>query len=492
MNALSHAPPSPTAAAAAAALPDWTRLALDLQAAALQQPRLGTAAQAAACRLAQRLGARRVSLAWADARGELRLLAASDGRGEPLAAAAAGRVAADGALLAVLGECLDQGRPVRWPPAPPPAPGPAGVAVAPPPVIAAAHRAWALQHGGGVLSLPLAGTDRVAGVIGLEWADGTAPDRLAGQALEHLAALLAPLLGLMAANERSWPRRLREDAAAWLRSDDRPERRRWRALLLPAVAVLVAPLLWPVAWHVGGPARLEGGVQRVLSAPADGFIQEVHARPGDRVRAGQPLVDLADRELQLERQRWQSQLAQQREGVAAAQARSDRAALAQHQARADEAQAQLELAEQKLQRSRLVAPFDAVVVQGDLSQQLGAPVRQGAELMTLAPQDRYRVVVEVDEHDIARVAPGQPGALALSALPWDTAAITVRRISPVARPAEGRNVFEVEAALAEPPPGLRPGLLGQARLEVGQAPLAWQGLSRLGASLRQGWWRWIG
>jgi multidrug resistance efflux pump len=218
----------------------------------------------------------------------------------------------------------------------------------------------------------------------------------------------------------------------------------------------------------------------------------VHARPGERVRAGQPLVDLADRELQLERQRWQSQLAQQLEGLAAAQARADRPALAQHQARADEAQAQLELAEQKLVRSRLVAPFDAVVVQGDLMQQLGAPVRQGAELMTLAPDGSYRVIVEVDEYDIARVQPGQGGSLALSALPWQTEPLQVRRVSPVARAVEGRNVFEVEAALAAAPAGLRPGLLGQARVEVGRAPLAWQGFSRAAAALRQGWWRWIG
>lgn len=469
---------------------DWPRLALDLNAAALQRPLLQPAAQAAVCLLARRLGARSASLAWLDERGDLLLLACSDGSD---AAAPAAPHAAEwhGALLAALGECVDQRTPVSWPPeARRPATSPA--ASGGPPTISVAHRSWVARQGGGLCTLPLVRDGQAVGALALEWVDAQASSRLDREPLEHLTAWLAALLGLMQSNERPWHRRLRDGAAAWWRSDDRPQQRRWRALW-PVAAVLVAlPLLWPVGWHVGGAARLEGGVQRVLAAPSDGFIERVHARPGDHVPAGQPLVDLADRELQLERQRWHSQLAQQLEGLATAQARADRAALAQHQARADEAQAQLELAEQKLARSRLVAPFDAVVVQGDLMQQLGAPVREGAELMTLAPAGTYRVIVEVDEVDIARVQPGQGGSLALSALPWQTAELQVRRVSPVARAVEGRNVFEVEAVLVSPPAGARPGLLGQARVEVGTAPLAWQGLTRIAAVLRRGWWRWIG
>ena len=41
-------------------------------------------------------------------------------------------------------------------------------------------------------------------------------------------------------------------------------------------------------------ARLEGAVQRVLSASEDGFLREVHVRPGDLVKAGQVLAELSD------------------------------------------------------------------------------------------------------------------------------------------------------------------------------------------------------
>jgi multidrug resistance efflux pump len=305
------------------------------------------------------------------------------------------------------------------------------------------------------------------------------------ETLERLAGFMAPLLSLLRDRERPWHQILRN---RWTVATA-PWRRGGRVVL---VVALGAALVWPTTLHLGGQARLEGAVQRVLSVPADGFVQQVHARPGDSVREGQVLVELADQDLQLERQRWQSQLAQHRDAWATANARADRAQLVQNQSRADEAQAQLDLVEARLQRGRLLAPFDALVVQGDLSQQLGAPVRQGDALMTLAPRDRFRVIVQVDERDIAQVRPGLDGTLALTALPWKTLPLRVTRISPVAQAVEGRNVFEVEATLLERPADLRPGLQGHARLDAGRTPMGWRWMRRLVESVRLTLWAWWG
>jgi RND family efflux transporter MFP subunit len=456
--------------------------ALDLHAAMLEPLRLQPSAAAGVCALASALGARRVVLGWLRSNGEVTVLARSDGQWVAPVDQAQPADAVDDAMRACLGECVDQQAGVCWP-------LPAGDTPQRQPRITVAHRACHAASGGALLSLPLVHDGRVLGALTLQWADAAARDRHAVDALEHLAAWMAPVLALLQVQEEPWHRRLRQQAHAWLHSDDQPERRRWRLWLPVALTAGLLLAAWPATWHVGGQARLEGAVQRVLAAPADGFIQQVHVRPGDTVKAGQPLLELADRDLQLERQRWQSQLAQHWEGHAAAQARADRAALAQHQARADEAQAQLDLVEEKLSRSRLVAPFDGVVVQGDLSQQMGAPVKQGAELITLAPQGDYRVIVEVDERDVAELRLGQTGTLALSALPWQTTPLQVTRISPVAKAVEGRNVFEVEAALSVAQPQARPGLQGQARIAVDQAPLGWQIVRRLAGSARMLWWR---
>ncbi len=457
------------------------RVALALQAGLLEAPDLPQAAQAAACELASWAQARRVSLALMDERGVLDLLATSDGR-----VAQAGRRLVDDALAAALAEAADQACVVAWPVLPA-----LSGALAAPPCIAIAHRARVAAQGGAALSLPLVHRGQVVGALGLEWATEAARQAVSTATLEHLAAWMAPVLALRRADERAWHRRLRDDVRRWFQAAGQPQQRRWRAWLPVLAGVAGLIMLWPVTHQVGGPARLEGAVQRVLAAPADGFIQQVHARPGESVRAGQPLIDLADRDLQLERQRWSSQLAQQQEGVSSAQARADRAALSLHQAKADEAQAQLDLAEERLARSRLLAPFDAFVVQGDWAQQLGAPVKQGAELMTLAPQGAYRVVVEVDEREVGELRLGQHGSLVLSALPWQTLPVQLTRIAPVARAVEGRNVFDVEAVLGTPMAELRPGLTGQARLEAGRAGLGWQLMQRLAIAVRLAWWKWV-
>lgn len=453
------------------------RIALVVQAALLGNGPMADASAACVRELASHLGADLVWMALVDS-ADLRveLIAASDGRDPTQPTMTRSQ------WLAASGECIDQASTVRWP-----EPTSEGQV----PVIALAHRVLA-SAGQSLVSVPLVADGAVIGAIGVRMPAGAALEDDSVAALEHVACLAGPLLRLLHERQRPLRRRLLDAAMQWLQATDTPWQRPIRQALPWAVALLLVALMWPVALPVGGHARLEGAVQRVLAAPADGYVQRVHARPGETVAAGQPLLDLADQDLQLERQRWQSQLAQHLDALAAAQARADRAQLVQIQSKADEAQAQLDLAEERLLRSRLLAPFDGIVVQGDLSQRLGAPVKLGEELMMIAPKEGLRVIVEVDERDIARVRPGQPGSVAVSALPWDTLPIRVTRLSPVGTPVDGRNVFEVEAELPRHPAGLRPGLQGTARIETADAPTLWRWLRRLVESARMAWWEWLG
>jgi hypothetical protein len=156
----------------------------------------------------------------------------------------------------------------------------------------------------------------------------------------------------------------------------------------------------------------------------------------------------------------------------------------------------LQLVRRELGRTRIEAPMDALVLDGDLSRSVGMPVRRGDTLMRLTPDEAPRVVIEIDERDIDAVRPGQPARLALSALPWDTLALQVERVQPAAHSVEGANVFEVEARLqagaTTDPLALRPGLTGVARVEVGrQSRLVTLG-TRVVDWLRLQWWRWMG
>lgn len=435
---------------------------LRCQAAMLARGPLAEAATALAAELVELLHCRRASVALLEGE-QLRIAGSSQqARLDPRHDAAA-------AILAAMHEALDQRLCVAWPPA------------IPDPPISLAQRQ--LAGAGQACSVPLVAGPRVVGALTLERDNGV-PFQPAQLALcEDIAAFAGPVLELKAAAERPWHRRVAE----WTRDRLASPTRR-QLVIGGTVAVLLAALAMPWPWRVSAPARLEGSVQRAVVAAADGFLQQANVRPGDRVVAGQLLAQLSSQELELERKRRESEVRQHENAFRAAQARNDRTQMVISQSRAAEAQALLSLAETQLERSQLVAPFDGVVIKGDLRQNLGAPVQKGETLLVLSPSESFRLVVEVDESDIAAVTPGQRGHLALAAMPEQPLAITVRRIVPVATAADGRNYFEVEAALEERQPGLRPGLSGVAKIEVGRRSLGWLLFHRAAAWLRLSLW----
>ena len=382
------------------------------------------------------------------------------------------------AIAAAMDEAIDQGTSVRHPANPDE-----------PPLIVLAHAELAGRTGSTVCTVPLVCDGAAVGALCFE-RRGDPPGAQELARLEHLACLLGPLLLLRQRAEQSWWERsgaaLRHGASRLTRRDDP-----WPKLAIGVVALaLAAATLVPMSYRVGAPARIEGAVQRIVAAPAEGFLRAALVRPGDLVKAGDLLVELDSQDLLLEKRRRESELAQYENTYGAALARADRAQFVINHAKATEARAQLELVQQQLDRSRLVAPIDGIVIKGDLSQSLGGPVQRGEALLTLAPLDQYRLVIEVDERDVADVREGQKGELALSAMPADSIAFTVERVTPVATAGEGRNGFEVQATLATTGGPLRPGLQGIAKIEVGERSVAWMASHRIVDWLRLHLWSW--
>ena len=262
---------------------------------------------------------------------------------------------------------------------------------------------------------------------------------------------------------------------------------------MAAVLVVLAAALWmPLPHSLGADARIEGEIQRAMVAPADGYIQKAFVRPGDVVREGQLLVELADRELQLERRRLRSELAQHDNAFSAALALAERGQFVVERARADEARARIALIDHQLERGLIRAPMAAVVLTGDLDQSQGAPVERGEVLLVLAPRARYRLMIEVDARDVRQLAPGASGQVALAALPGTPVDFRVTRIMPVTTEHNGRHYVEAEARLDAPPDLLQPGMRGYARIDAGRAPLATQLSARVRQWLRLKTWAWFG
>jgi RND family efflux transporter MFP subunit len=236
---------------------------------------------------------------------------------------------------------------------------------------------------------------------------------------------------------------------------------------------------------------LEPLVRQASVAPFTGYIAAAPARAGDAVRAGQVLAVLDDRELQLQRQKWQSQQDQLGKQYNQAMALRNAAQVVILSAQIDQARAEVALLDDQLRRTRLTAPFDGVVVTGDLSQSLAAPVERGQLLFEVAPLDAYRMILQVDERDIAYVSVGQRGTLLLTGAPADGVGFTVEKLTPVSTAREGRNFFRVEARMEEGQGRLRPGMEGVAKIDVDRRLLSWIWTRQMIDWIRLQLWTWL-
>ncbi|MBW8847890.1 MAG: efflux RND transporter periplasmic adaptor subunit [Burkholderiales bacterium] len=361
-------------------------------------------------------------------------------------------------------------------------------------VLRMAHGRYAADSGSlALVSQPLAiGAAPPFAVLLFERNTVFQPAELKG--MELLAGVLAPVLEHKHARDEGLAQhahRSLRHAAARLTDTSHPGLKLGAGVL--TLLLLIAAIV-PVEHRVSAPAIVEGAVQRSAVVPFDGFLRDAPARAGDTVKAGQLLARMDDRDLQLEKVRWETELemAQRKEREAMAQA--DRVNQRLSAAQANQARAQLDLTLSKLSRVELVAPFDAVVVKGDLSQQLGAPLEMGKTLFELAPLASWRVMLKIDERDVARVQPGQGGDLVLTGAPGQRWHFKLKSVTPVSVVEEGRNYFRAEAQIAElegqPGLKLKPNMEGVAKVVVGERSLLWVWTHRFTDWLSLALWQW--
>ena len=308
--------------------------------------------------------------------------------------------------------------------------------------------------------------------------------------IELAVGQVGPLMALKRAEDRWLFSLARDRMRRHLHALLGPEHPVAKACALVALTLLIASAIVPGRYRIGADAHLEGIDQRVVAAPVDGFVTSAEARAGDVVSKGDLLATLDDRDLRLERLSWASQHKLVAKEYGAALAAHDAVQARILQAQLAKAEAQLELLDEQIARTRMMAPFEGIVVSGDLSQSLGAPVEKGQVLFTVALLDAYRVILEVDERDIAHVKKEQPGHLALSAMPGEVLSFHVHKITPISTAAEGRNFFRVEADLDAAPEFLRPGMEGIGKIDAGRRRILWLWTHEIFDWMRLAIWSW--
>jgi multidrug efflux pump subunit AcrA (membrane-fusion protein) len=376
------------------------------------------------------------------------------------------------------------------------------------------------QGSNSVYSVPLRRRGELVGVVTLEY---TPPLKLTddvANALAVTADLLAPQMFDRHENDRWLPVKIGHSIQHWTKVAVGPKHVLAKLIIFVVVVAGLVLMNWVpfvdlrMMHKVSAPFQFVASQKRSMSAPYEGYLEAVNVKPGDRFVKGQVLAEMRTDDIKVQYAKAEAEMKGQL--AIAYQKRAEKqnpnalaeGAVAMEQAEA--AKAEMAKWQLYLDKAKIVAPFDGRVLRpgqglGDLDDKIGSPVKQGDVLFELEETGhKLKAELAVPERDIhfIREAPASPedrkkdtngwtGKLATNSLPTEDLPFTIDRIVPLGTPDANQsdNTFKVYVVLdQEPPPYIRAGMAGEARIHAGKQKIGWIWTHRLVDWLRLKLW----
>ncbi|MCP3869448.1 MAG: HlyD family efflux transporter periplasmic adaptor subunit [Gammaproteobacteria bacterium] len=359
-------------------------------------------------------------------------------------------------------------------------------------LIQRAHQELARKFGcGSICTVPLIYEGERFGAITLLRSEENPFDQQTLQLCQQTFALLTPYLALKREQEKGLLHKIFSATGKGIQSLFRAKHLKAKLATISIAALLVMGSFIQGDFRVSSDAVLEGKIQRVVAAPFNGYLLSSTVRAGDTVKEGQVMASLNDVDIQLQLAKFNGGLQKARSEYREAQSSRDLVKVRVVSEQIKQISAEIKQAKQQLDRVHLYAPFDGIVIEGDLGQSLGAPVERGEPLFKIAPLEGYRIILKVDESEITHIMQGQAGILILPSLSEHQFPLTVEKITVAAKAEDGANIFRVEASLSEATELLRPGMQGVAKIYVSKERLIWILTRKITDWLRLWFWSWL-
>jgi len=372
------------------------------------------------------------------------------------------QMAAAQALEVAMEECVDQDEEILWPPA-------EGVTT-----VTRDHEKFATEQASGhVVSLPLRLDGAVIAVLTCERLDA-AFNAVELQQLRLGCDQVTRRLDELKRHDRwvgaRWAAQGREYFSRWLG----PEHTWGKVSAIFTALVVLALFLVRVNYRVEGNFILRSDEAEYLTAPFDGYIDQVYVRAGDPVTKSQPLVSLNRSELLLDQSAALADVVRYQREADKARAANNIAEMRIDTALAQQAQARLDLVRFRLDNAVVKAAFAGVVIEGDLRERIASPVKQGDALFKVARIDTLYAEAEIGERDVKEILGKTAGQIAFVTQPKQKYAVTVQIVEPAAVTKKDGNVFLVrlkpdQAAAA----WWRPGMTGLCKITTEKRTLFW-------------------
>lgn len=249
--------------------------------------------------------------------------------------------------------------------------------------------------------------------------------------------------------------------------------------LAKLVSILISCLLavlifghW--TYRVEAPFTLKAEKLAFITAPYEGYIQDIFVETGDKIPKDFILLTLNTEEMVLQETQTLADLQHNARKAKKARANNKLADTKIALAKVDQSKAKLQQIRYNIEHARVRTPFAGIVVQGEKEELLGRPVHKGDVLFKVARLKGMYAEIQVNEKDIHEVGAQATGEIAFASRPDLTFPIQVSKINPMAKTQKKQNVFSTEAELTDKPrPWWRPGMSGLAKINAGKRSLLW-------------------
>lgn len=351
------------------------------------------------------------------------------------------------------------------------------------------HKQWHTSvNGDSVASIPLHDGDAPVAVLSLRQ---RADNPFAAETIEKVKASVEPYAAALVVAKRA-SRGLPRHAVDTVRGGWHVVTGRGRLGTKIATAFGVVAsitfLFGSMSYELTVPCTVTPKQVRHLAAPFDAVINRSFVVQGDRVVSGQMLCGLDHRELDQQRTELQAKkaVAAHERDRALADDQPVEAQLAE--ARLTLIAAQLAIIDRRIEQAAIRAPFDGVVVTGDLRKSIGSVVARGDPLFTIAPLTEWTIELAVPDRVSHDLTSGVSGMFVSYARPDLTRRLTINRVRPAAEVRDGVNVFVAEADIPITDDWMRPGMEGMAKIRFGQRKIWWVTFRRIIDYLHVNFW----
>jgi RND family efflux transporter MFP subunit len=270
--------------------------------------------------------------------------------------------------------------------------------------------------------------------------------------------------------------------------------KRLAAWFAVAAAAVVAVAVLPMHERATGSFELRPAWRAEVRAPVGGFVREMPAREGEPVTAGAVLARLEVPDLASQYTRRRAELDEARAGLErqrqqqtagpgpfvggatgagqSVDALSHAAGIRESAARVRRQQEEFNFLAAQWQKQWVRSPGAGVVVTPHLDERVGQFLREGDPICTVEDCSTVEAEVAIPEQEVARVRVGQEVDIKARGLPFETLRGRVARVAPAVAKGTVQGSITVYCRISQPPPGLRSGMTGTARIDCGRSTVA--------------------